>query len=207
MKPWNLYEYQKQQLYNDNVMDYNWAVKVNDDEKRIYVFTQFSVSILDWILNIVCFLIPQIRHWYIYFAAFGWQYAFNSCKGLILNKVLTEMNNHPDYEVECVGHSYGGAASVLVGIEIFFQSGRQTYLTTFGAPKPLVFLFTKLICKLFFKQIKQYAHKCDLVTYLPPLPGYWNLKVIRIGKFSLKGIFQVKKMHHCYGDKSLYENY
>lgn len=204
MKPWNLYKYQQEQKYRDNIMDYNWAVKVNDDEKRIYIFTQFSVSVLDWILNIICFFIPQVRRWFVYFAAFGWQSAFNSCKGLIMNKVLTEMNNHPDYEVECVGHSYGGAGSVLVGIEIFFQSGERTWLTTFGAPKPLVFLITKLICKFFFKGAKQYAHWCDIVTYMPPLPGYWNIKVIRIGKFSFKGLLHPKEMHHCYGDKFLY---
>lgn len=69
-----------------------------------------------------------------------------------------------------------------------------------------VFLFTKLITRLFFNKVVQYAHKADIVTYMPPLPGYWNVKVKRIGKFNLKDLlFNSAKMHTCYGDKSLYE--
>lgn len=204
MKPWNLYKYQKQQDYIGNSADYDWCVKVNDDEKIIYVFSQFSTTVLDWIVNIVCFAIPQIRHWFIYFASIGWQTAFNSCKGMMMNRVLSEMNNHPDYKVVCCGHSYGGAGSVLVGIEIYFQSGKKPYLTTFGAPKPLVFFISALAARFFFKEVKQYAHRADIVTYMPPLPGYWNIKVIRIGQFSFKALFDIEKTHHCYGDESLY---
>lgn len=39
---------------------------------------------------------------------------------------------------------------------------------------------------------------------MPPLPGYWNVKVKRIGKFSFKALFD-GNTHQCYGDKSLYE--
>ena len=156
------------------------------------------------IVNFLFFIIPQIRRWYVYFAALGWQGAFNSCRDILMNEVLTAMNNFPDYKVVCCGHSYGGAGSVLVGIEVFFASGRKPDLITFGAPKPLVFIMSKLISRLFFNEVKQYAHKCDIVTYLPPLPGYWNIKVIRLGKFSLKGLFQPDIYHQCYGDESLY---
>lgn len=204
MKPWNLYKYQKSLDYKSNIADYNYCVKVINEEKTIYVFTQCSASIIDWIVNFLFFCIPQIRNWFVYFAALGWQSAFNSCKGMILNEVLLAMNTFPDYKVVCCGHSYGGAGSVLVGIEIFFQSGRKPDLITFGAPKPLVFIFSKLICSLFFRTVKQYAHRCDIFTYLPPFIGYWNIKVIRLGKFSLKGLFQPDIYHQCYGDESLY---
>lgn len=205
MKPWNLYKYQHTIKYNKNVVDYNWNVSVIHDEKTIYVFTQYTTSALDWFVNFLFFFIPQIRRWYLYFAALGWQTAFNSCKGLLMDNVMDAMNEHPDYKVVCSGHSYGGAGSVLVGIEIFFATGIKPDLITFGAPKPLVFIFSKLISRLFFGEVKQYAHKCDIVTYLPPLPGYWNLKVIRLGKFSIKGIFEPNKYHHVYGDESYYE--
>ena len=206
MKPWELYEYQKNLDYKTNTLDYDWRVKVENEEKTIYVFSQFSTSTLDWIVNFLFFFIPQIRRWYVYFACLGWQTAFNSCKGLMMNEVMSAMNLFPGYKVVCCGHSYGGAGSVLVGIEIFFQTGIRPDLITFGAPKPLVFLFTKLITRLFFNKVVQYAHKADIVTYMPPLPGYWNVKVIRIGKFNLKDLlFNSAKMHTCYGDKSLYE--
>lgn len=204
MKPWELYEYQKNLDYKTNTLDYDWRVKVENEEQTIYVFSQFSTSTLDWIVNFLFFFIPQIRRWYVYFACLGWQTAFNSCKGLMMNEVMSAMNLFPGYKVVCCGHSYGGAGSVLVGIEIFFQTGIRPDLITFGAPKPLVFLFTKLITRLFFNKVVQYAHKADIVTYMPPLPGYWNVKVKRIGKFSFKALFD-GNTHQCYNDKSLYE--
>lgn len=204
MKPWNLYKYQRSLDYNHNIAGYDWAVKTIDEEKTIYVFTQFSVTLLDWIVNFLFMVIPQVRHWFVYFTPLGWQTAFNACKQLIMNKVLTEMNNHPDYKVVCSGHSYGGAASVLVGIEIFFASAIKPDLITWGAPKPLFLFFTKLVVKFFFKDVKQYAHVCDIPSYMPPLPGYWNLKVKRLGKFSFKALFNQVETHHCYDDKELY---
>lgn len=204
MKPWNLYKYQQTLEYNSNLLDYDWCVRVINEEKTIYVFTKFSTTIKDWIINFLFFIIPQVRRWYLYFTCLGWQSAFNSCKEIMMNQVLMAMNTFPDYKVVCCGHSYGGAGSVLVGIEIFFASGKKPDLITFGAPKPLVFIMSKLIGRLFFRNVKQYAHRSDLVTYLPPLPGYWNLKVQRIGKFSLKGLFHPEIYHVSYGDETLY---
>ena len=204
MKPWNLYKFQKSLTYNSNVADYDWCVKVVNDEKTIYVCTKYSTTIKDWIVNLLFFLIPQIRRWYVYFTCLGWQTAFNSCKGLIMNEVFMAMNTFSDYKVVCLGHSYGGASSVLVGIEIFFQTGIKPDLVTFGAPKPLFSFITRCITRLFFNNVTQYAHRSDLITYLPPLFGYWNVNVIRIGKFSLKGLFHPEIYHLKYGDESLY---
>lgn len=204
MKPWELYNYQKSLDYNQNVVDYNWTVKVVNEERTIYVFTQYSTSTLDWIVNFLFFFIPQIRNWYLYFTCLGWQSAFNSCKQLVLNQALSAINAFPDYKVVCCGHSYGGASSVLVGIEIFFATAVKPDLITFGAPKPLFSIFSKLITRIFFGNVVQYAHRADIVTYMPPLPGYWNLKVKRIGKFSFKALFD-GDTHQSYGDPSLYE--
>lgn len=205
MQPWNLYKYQQKLEYNKNFADYNWTVKVVHEEKTIYVFTQYSTTIRDWIVNILFFFIPQIRQWYVYFTCFGWQTAFNSCKQLMMNEVLLSINTFPDYKVVCCGHSYGGAGSVLVGIEIFFASGKRPDLVTFGAPKPLFSFITRCITRLFFDNVKQYAHRSDIFSYMPPLLGYWNVKVIRLGKFSVKGLFQPKTYHCCYSDESLYK--
>lgn len=205
MKPYELYNYQKDISYNKNTFSYNWKVVTIDEEKTIYLFSQFSSSITDWIANFLFFFIPQIRQWFVYFACLGWQTTFNSCKGLIMNEVLKEMNSHPDYKVVCCGHSYGGAGSVLAGIEIFFQTGIKPDLVTFGAPKPLFFFLARCVARFFFNEVAQYAHKSDIVTYMPPFPGYWNVKVIRLGKFSLKGLFNPRKYHCIYGDASYYE--
>lgn len=204
MKPWELFEWLHDIDYRENATSFNWAVKVRDDERKIYVAVKYSTSTLDWIVNFLFFFIPQIRNWYVYFTCLGWQSAFNSCKRLVMNEVLWQMNRHPDYKVVCCGHSYGGASSVLTGIEIFFATAEKPDLVTFGAPKPLFLLITKLFARLFFGKVEQYAHRADIVTYMPPLPGYWNLRVIRVGKFSFKALFD-GDTHQRYGDKSLYE--
>lgn len=204
MKPWELFDWMHSIDYIDNVSSFNWAVKADDKEKRIYVAVKYSTSTLDWIVNFLFFFIPQIRNWYIYFACIGWQSAFNSCKHMLMNEVLCQMNAHPDYKVVCCGHSYGGASSVLAGIEIFFATAIKPDLVTFGAPKPLFSIVSKLVSRLFFGEVRQYSHRADIVSYMPPLPGYWNLRVIRIGKFSFKALFD-GDTHQCYGDPSLYE--
>ncbi len=204
MKPYELYDYQKDLKYNKNTFDYDWKVQVVNEEQTIYVFSQFSTTWIDWVVNFLFFLIPQIRQWFVYFACLGWQTTFNSCKGLLMNEVLNAMNLFPGYKVVCCGHSYGGAGSVLVGIEIFFQTGIRPDLITFGAPKPLFFFLSRCVIRHFFNNAVQYAHKADIVTYLPPLPGYWNVKVKRVGKFSFKALFS-GDTHTSYGDKSLYE--
>lgn len=204
MKPWELYEHQKTVLYNNNIYDYNWCVETDHKEKKIYIFTKYSTTLKDWIINFLFFFIPQIRRWFVYFACLGWQTAFNCCKGLILNKALSEINEHPDYEIICCGHSYGGAGSVLTGIEIFFQTGIKPSLITFGSPKPLFFILSRILIKRFFKSVEQYAHKSDIVSYMPPFLGYYNIKVIRIGSFNFKDLFNPGEYHCCYGDESLY---
>ena len=205
MKPNEIYKLCHSLEYHKNTADYNWAVYVDDQEKIIYAASQESISFLDWIVNFLFFWIPQVRNWYVYFACLGWQSTFNSVKQIMMNEILTQMNLHPDYEVHCVGHSYGGAGSVLVGIEVFFASGVRPVLETFGAPKPLFSFITHLISKLFFKEVRQFAHWSDIVTYMPPLPGYWNVKVIRLGKFSIKGLFNPEKYHQIYDEEDLYE--
>ena len=57
MKPWELYNFQQSVIYNKNVADYDWNVTVNEQEKTIYVFTKFSTTIKDWIINFLFFVI------------------------------------------------------------------------------------------------------------------------------------------------------
>lgn len=56
MKPWELYNYQENLDYKTNTFDYDWRVKIDSEEKIIYVFSQFSTSVIDWIVNFLFFL-------------------------------------------------------------------------------------------------------------------------------------------------------
>lgn len=112
MKPNEIFKMVSNLDYQRNTADFDWAVKVDDEEKIIWVAVQASMSWLDWVINLLFFWIPQVRQW---------------------------------------------------------------------------------------------AHWSDLITYMPPLPGYWNVKVIRLGEFSLKGLFNPEKYHQIYDDEKLYE--
>lgn len=205
MKPYDLYNHQINLPYRKNAADYNWFVEVNDKEKTIYLFTQYSASWLDWLVNFLFFVIPQVKRWFVYFTPIGWQSAFNSCKELFMAEAMYQYNRHPDYNIVCCGHSYGGAGSVLVGIEWFFRTGVKSDLITFGSPKTMFLILSKLICRMFFNSCTEYCHKSDICTYMPPLPSYWHVHRVALGKFTLKGLFDPFTSHLSYGNPDLYK--
>lgn len=163
---------------------------------------QPSTSTRDWIINIGGFL-SVLK--FPFFYCFGWKTVYDNCKGIIFEEVAREMNTHKGYPLEICGHSYGGAMSIIAGIDIARNTGTKPNVITFGSPMPLVFFPSKLLAKLYLGEVVQYAHWSDIVTYCPPLIGYHNVKVKRIGKFSIKNLFNPNVYHMIYDDESLYE--
>jgi hypothetical protein len=140
-----------------------------------------------------------------YWFSIGWWTSWESARKLILHCILSEIEKHKDYKIEICGFSFGGAIAQLCGIEIFEATGIKSDLITFGSPKPLFNFFSKLKAKRCFNTVTQYAHWSDVVTWCPPLIGYHTVKNTRLGKFSLKGLFDVYKYHQIYSDESIYE--
>lgn len=103
------------------------------------------------------------------------------------------------------GYSFGGAIAQICGIGVYENFGVKSNLITFGSPKPLFGLISKLKAKRCFNSVIQYAHRSDIVTYAPPLIGYYNVKTKRIGKFSFKGLFNPLTYHQIYDDENLYK--
>lgn len=123
---------------------------------------------------------------------------------MILEEVVREYNTHKGYTVEICGHSYGGAMSVIAGIELYKQTRIKADVITFGSPMPLFLFTSKLIARYSLSTVTQYAHRSDIVTYVPPFIGYHNVKIVRLGKFSIKNIFNPSVYHMIYDDESLY---
>lgn len=69
----------------------------------------------------------------------------------------------------------------------------------------MVGLWSKYVSRLYLGKVTQYAHWSDTVTYCPPLLGYHDVKNIRLGKFSFKGLFAPYKYHLIYDKEDLYE--
>lgn len=202
MKPYELYNHLHSISYNVSGFDVDWQIEVNDEEKKVFLFFKCSDSNEDWIVNILGFL-PIFR--FPLFYTMGWKVAFNYVRNIIFEKLMVAINNHKGYSVEICGHSYGGAMSVVAGIQLYKETGIKANITTFGAPRPLFFIYSKFLSKLFLGKVEQYAHKSDFITYCPPLIGYHNVTVKKLGKFSIKGLFNAEYYHCCYGDKSIYK--
>lgn len=201
MKPWELYNHIWQTEYRKSGFDLDWQIELDNSEKKIRVLFQPSTSTKDWVVNILGFL-PVLRGCLFY--CFGWKKVYDQVNALIMNELMYEINHHTDYTVEVCGHSYGGAMSINCAIAIYEQTGVKADVVTFGAPRPLFYLWSKLIAKCKLGKVTQYAHWSDIVTYMPPLLGYHNVTVNRIGKLSFKGLFKPGVYHLSYDKEELY---
>lgn len=205
MKPWELFNKLRSVPYFKIGKDLDFYIYCNDEEKTIHVMFQESASKLDWIINFLFPIIPAIVGGCPYWFTLGWWMSWCSGKDLVMQAVGYEILKHPSYEVRCEGFSYGGAVAQICGVEIYERFGIKPVLETFGAPKPLVSLWSKFMARRCFKKIKQWANWSDIVTWCVPLFGYYHVGSNRIGKFSLKGLFNPEVEHQRYKEPELYE--
>lgn len=201
MQAWELYNHIRDTQYNKSGFDLDWKIEVDDEEKVIRLLFQASASEKDWIVNILGFM-PWL--YFPYYFCIGWKKVFDSCRALILEELIREINTHRDYRVEISGHSYGGAMSIIAALELNKVTQLKPDVITFGSPMPIFTIISKIVAKCKLGEVKQYAHWSDIVTYLPPFFGFHNVKVIRLGSFSIKELFNVYLYHHIYGDETIY---
>lgn len=202
MKPYELYKKIQKTEYKKSGFDLDWKIEVDITERKIRLLFCPSNSNKDWVINILGFL-PLFKFPISY--CWGWKKVFDNCKGLIFNELLSKCNEYFGYTVEISGHSYGGAMSIIAGLEFFKISGIKADVITFGSPMPLCYITSKYLARLCLNKVEQYAHWNDIVSYCPPFIGYHNVKTIRLGKFNFKGLFDPYTFHTIYGDESIYE--
>ncbi|KAJ3238134.1 hypothetical protein HDU78_003665 [Chytriomyces hyalinus] len=77
----------------------------------------------------------------------------------------------PDYSVSFIGHSLGGAVTLLAAVD-FVNRGvvpaSRSTLVSFGQPRVGNVEFAQCISKLGFKQVARVVNKSDIVIHLPP---------------------------------------
>lgn len=206
MQAWELYNLIWNTEYRKSGYDLDWKVLVFDDEKRVRLLFQPSSSKKDWFINIAGFFpIVRIINYLPILFTVGWKKVYDGCSDLIMEDLIRNINEHPDYDVEISGHSYGGAISVIAALDLYKRTKIKADVTTFGAPMPLFSIFSKLFAKLLLGNVTQYAHWNDVVTYCPPLIGYHNVTVKKLGSFSIKGLFDPYNYHLSYSDENLYK--
>lgn len=206
MQPYDLFKLIWKTKYNKSGFDLDWKVLVSDDEKKIRLMFQPSMSVKDWFINISGFFaILKLVKFRLFFICSGWKIVFDGCADLIMNEVIKVYEQNPDYSIEVCGHSYGGAMSIIAGLEVFKRIGVKPDIVTFGAPMTLFLFISKWLSRTCFNEVKQYVHKSDLVAYCPPFLGYHHSKVVWLGKFKIKDFFNPVYSHMTYGDKDLYQ--
>lgn len=202
MKPNELYDHIWNIEYNKSGYDLDWKIEVDREEKVIRLLFQPSMSTKDWVVNILGFL-PVLKFPYAF--TYGWKKVFDSCKVLILEELVRKINKHKGYTVEVSGHSYGGAMAVIAALELNKQTQIKANVVTFGAPKPLFLCLSMLIARRKLGNVTQYAHRSDIVTYMPPLIGYHNVKTVWLGEFHFKWLFDPWTYHLSYTNEELYK--
>lgn len=130
----------------------------------------------------------------------GFGNAYKSANDVIMNELEGYIKQFPDFNVVIAGWSHGGALAVLAAEDFYFRFKKQATLITYGAPKTLWGKKSQDYLRACVKDAVQFGNNNDIVTYLPPFPGYHHVNIHRCGeKFSLKKIFRSDVYHCNYG--------
>lgn len=200
MRPWELYHKIWHTEYRKSAHDLDWQIDVDRERRTIRLLFQASQSGIDWAVNFLGAL-PSPAYPYLF--ALGWHRVLRAGWKDISSALADAVAANGCFEggrfrwrlVVC-GHSYGGAVAVIAGVYIRRRWGIRPELVTYGAPKALCLLTSKLLAKGCFCRVAQYAHRSDLIPHMAPLPGFWHVRRVMLGKFSLRGLLDVQKHHY-----------
>lgn len=204
LKPSKLFAILRHEIdFKKTGLDVDYAIVVYDSEKTIRLFFQGSQSAIDWIINF-CFPVkPYKKAKYRLLYHYGWSKAYRSAKDKIMAELVQVSNSLPDYDVEIVGHSLGGALACYAAEDFNFRTTKKPTLITFGAPKPAFGSKTKERLLESCAKVYQFIHRNDFVPCLPPF--YKHLDTLKLGKFKFKNIFKFAFYHTHYDDETYYD--
>lgn len=135
----------------------------------------------------------------------GYVKAWKSARDTIMEQMKVLINKYPLYDVVVIGHSLGGAMALLAGEDIahyLITVLRHVFplkpdVVTFGAPKicanKATVQYINDMC-----DVTQYVNVSDPVPYV--VPTYRHVNKVKLGKFSMKELFNPEHSHMCYGD-------
>lgn len=137
----------------------------------------------------------------------GWKNMWFAMKHQVRNNLNILLTEHNDADVEVVGWSLGSSLASFCAQDINYNFKIHPYLYTFGSVKPWRSLFVKRT-REYLNQCsinKNFMHRNDIVTYMPPFAKFFASNPIKLGKFKFFGLFNPNKWHTEYGEEYLYE--
>lgn len=190
----------KKSEYKKTGDEVDFCIQVNSKGKLIKLLFEESQSKRDW-QNNFNFPVKIYKNQKSKLLAHrGFGNAYKSANDVIMNELEGYIKQFPDFNVLISGWSLGGAMAVLAAEDFYFRFKKQATLITYGAPKTLWGKKSQDYLRACVKDAVQFGNNNDIVTYLPPFPGYHHVNIHRCGeKFSLKKIFRSDVYHCNYG--------
>lgn len=190
----------KKSEYKKTGDEVDYCIQVNAEGKLIKLLFEESQGKRDWQNNFNFPVKIYKNQKSILLAHRGFGNAYKSANDVIMNELEGYIKQFPDFNVVIAGWSHGGALAVLASEDFYFRFKKQATLITYGAPKTLWGKKSQDYLRACVKDAVQFGNNNDIVTYLPPFPGYHHVNIHRCGeKFSLKKIFRSDVYHCNYG--------
>lgn len=206
-EPWNIFNMICSAKFNTSGDDVDWCVRVDDADRKVWLIFKESDSKKDWQNNFRFPVKVYKNQQSCLKVASGWGDAWKSCNDEVMEAFIKATKKYPEYFPVICGWSYGGAIALLALEDFHFRTNKLAVLVTFGAPKPLWGRKTQDYVSSCCLIGRQYSHIDDLVTLLPPFPGYCRIATITCGsrKRSLLKLFRPGIYHCIYGKEEIYE--
>ena len=203
MKPNELFDLVFDISYKNVGDDVDYCIFVK--EEKIYLAFEGSRTKRDWQNNLNFPRKIYKKQYSCLKAARGWGDAYKSCNNIVMEELISVMDDYPFFPVVIIGHSYGGAMAVLAAEDLHYRTRTMPSVITFGAPKCLFGNKSKKYVKSCCVEITQYQHVHDIVPRMPPFSGYHSVNVKWVGKDRWKFWEIFKPYYHVsYGDENLY---
>ncbi|RUP45633.1 A serine protease triad forms the catalytic Centre of A triacylglycerol lipase [Jimgerdemannia flammicorona] len=141
----------------------------NDGKKAIYVAYRGSTNINNFIHDSHFFhsKYPPVPGANVHT---GFLESFQDARSIVYPTVVEQMNNHPGYTLYMVGHSLGGALTVLQALDFYQNAGytsKNMVIYTYGEPRvgdPTFSTYVDSLKLPFYRTV----NRNDIVPHLPP---------------------------------------
>ena len=192
--------------------DFDYEIHYDEERDCIQINFQCTNGNRDWITNLSYVYKPydafthngrklkiKVHH--------GWMEMYKLGRNDIRQKFAKLREEHPDCEIEIIGWSLGGAMAQLCAQDLSFNFCVVPILFTYGSPKPWYGKRTyQYVKECIDERSQQFDNSNDIVTYVPPFPGWYKMKHSSVGleKFNVIKVFNPLKFHTMYDNEKLY---
>jgi len=206
-------------IYKNQVVCADWEMHYEPDRNVIQINFEETDGKIDWFVNFM--FVEKYYDTFIWEGKKitlrvhgGWAAMYKAMKHKVRNKLAYLLELYPSAEVEVVGWSLGSGQAMLCAQDIFYNFGIRSHLITYGSVNPFktnIFNRRKIrkYLKSCCKEVYNFSHKCDIVTYLPfRLLGFIKIKRVNLGHYGIFWLFKLfnpLKYHTHYDDEELYE--